>query len=129
MLLVGGSLVRILGRMGGMAHEPRLVQTAVWHLGVQRGRGGGVGGGRDAGMVAEVRVPPSDEVPVALLEAQLGVVQDVEVGAAQAVAGRPDEEVAVVLAGFPPMREVGGGAAQLEAGRDQWVVENLRGGR
>lgn len=59
-----------------------------------------------------------DVVPVSLQEAQLGVVEDVEVGAAQAVARRPDEEVAVVFARLPPDREVEGGAAQLEAGRD-----------
>lgn len=59
-----------------------------------------------------------DVVPVSLQEAQLGVVEDVEVGAAQAVARRPDEEVAVVFARLPPDREVEGGAAQLEAVRD-----------
>ncbi len=59
-----------------------------------------------------------DVVPVSLQEAQLGVIQDVEVGAAQAVACCPDEEVTVVFARLPPDREVEGGAAQLKAGRD-----------
>lgn len=59
-----------------------------------------------------------DVVPVSLQEAQLGVVQDVEVGAAQAVTRRPNEEVTVVFARLPPDREVEGRAAQLEAGRD-----------
>lgn len=59
---------------------------------------------------------PSDVVPVGLQEAQLGVVQDVEVSAAQAVASCPNEEVPVVFAGLPPDRKVEGGAAQLEAG-------------
>lgn len=62
------------------------------------------------------RVSP-DVVPVSLQEAQLGVVEDVEVGAAQAVARRPDEEVTVVFPGLPPDRKVERGAAQLEAGR------------
>lgn len=66
----------------------------------------------------KVRGVSPDVVPVSLQEAQLGVVQDVEVGAAQAVARRPDEEVPVVLAGLPPDRKVEGGAAQLETGRD-----------
>ena len=73
------------------------------------------------------RVSP-DVVPVGLQEAQLGVVQDVEVGAAQAVARRPDEQVPVVFARLPPDGEVEGGAAQLEAGREQRVTENLRRG-
>lgn len=59
-----------------------------------------------------------DVVSVSLQEAQLGVVQDVEVGAAQAVTRRPNEEVTVVFARLPPDREVEGRAAQLEAGRD-----------
>lgn len=59
-----------------------------------------------------------DVVPVSLQEAQLGVVQDVEVGAAQAVARRPDEEVAVVFTRLPPDRKIEGGAAQLETRRD-----------
>lgn len=59
-----------------------------------------------------------DVVPVSLQEAQLGVVQDVEVGAAQAVTRRPNEEVTVVFARLPPDREVEGRTAQLEAGRD-----------
>lgn len=62
------------------------------------------------------RVSP-DVVPVSLQEAQLGLVEDVEVGATQAVARRPDEEVTVVFARLPPNREVEGGAAQLETGR------------
>lgn len=61
------------------------------------------------------RVTP-DIVPVGLQEAELRVVQDVEVGAAQAVARCPDEEVAVVFAGLPPHREVEGGATQMETG-------------
>lgn len=65
----------------------------------------------------ELRRVAPDVVPVGLQEAQLGVVQDVEVGAAQAVARRPDEEVAVVFTGLPPDRQVEGGPAQLEAGR------------
>lgn len=43
------------------------------------------------------RVSP-DVVPVSLQEAQLGVVQDVEVGAAQPVACCTNKEVAVVFA-------------------------------
>lgn len=70
-------------------------------------------------------VPP-DVVPVSLQEAQLGVVQNVEVGAAQAVARRTDEEVPVVFTGLPPDRQVEGGPAQLEAGQQQRVTENLR---
>lgn len=66
----------------------------------------------------KMRGVPPDVVPVSLQEAQLGVVQDVEVGATQAVACRPDEEVAVVFTRLPPDREVEGGAAQLQAGRD-----------
>lgn len=60
-------------------------------------------------------VVPSDIGSVTLQKAQLRVIQDVKVSAAQAVARRPDEEVAVVFATFPPRWEVGGGAAQLEA--------------
>lgn len=67
----------------------------------------------------------SDVVPVGLQEAQLGVVEDVEVGAAQSVACGPDEEVAVVFAGLPPDGEVEGRTAQLEASRQQRVTENL----
>lgn len=66
-----------------------------------------------------------DVVPVCLQEAQLGVVQDVEVCAAQAVARCSDEEVTVMFARLPPDWEVEGGAAQLEAGRQQRVTENL----
>lgn len=66
-----------------------------------------------------------DVVPVSLQEAQLGVVQDVEVGAAQAVASGPDEEVTVVFPGLPPHGEVEGGTAQLEAGGEERVTENL----
>lgn len=68
----------------------------------------------------------SDIVPVSLQEGQLRVVEDVEVCAAQAVACCPNEEVTVVFASLPPDREVEGGAAQLEAGREQRVTENLR---
>ena len=75
-----------------------------------------------------VRGLPPDVVPVRLQEGQLGVVEDVEVGPAQAVARRADEEVAVVLGSLPPDREVEGGAAQLEAGREQRVTENLKEG-
>lgn len=66
----------------------------------------------------EMRGLSPDVVPVSLQEAELGVVEDVEVGAAQTVACCPDEEVAVVFAGLPPDREVEGGAAQLKAGRE-----------
>lgn len=59
-----------------------------------------------------------DVVPVSLQEGQLRVIEDVEVRATQAVARRPDEEVTVVFAGLPPDREVEGGAAELEAGRE-----------
>lgn len=71
------------------------------------------------------RVPP-DVVPVGLQEAELRVVQDVEVRAAQAVARRPHEEVAVVFTALPPDGEVEGGAAQLEAGQQEGVSKNLR---
>lgn len=66
----------------------------------------------------KVGVMPSDVGSVTVQKAQLRVIQDVEVSAAQAVASRPDEEVTVVFAAFPPRWEVGGGAAQLEACRD-----------
>lgn len=66
----------------------------------------------------KMRVMPSDIGSVTLQKAQLGVIQDVEVSTAQAVAGRPDEEVTVMFATFPPRWEVGGGAAKLEACRD-----------
>lgn len=56
-----------------------------------------------------------DVVPVSLQEAQLGVIENVEVGAAQAVTRCPDKEVTVMFTGLPPDREVEGGAAQLEA--------------
>lgn len=59
-----------------------------------------------------------DVVSVSLQEAQLWVVKNIEVGAAQAVTRRPDEEVTVVFTGLPPDREVEGGAAQLEASRE-----------
>lgn len=105
-----------------MAHESGLVQTAVRQLWVQRGGGGGEGHGGDAGVVVtlsmKMEVVPSDTAPVTLQEAQLGVVQDVEVSAAQAVTRRTDEEVTVMFATLPPWGEVGGGAAQLEACRD-----------
>lgn len=58
------------------------------------------------------RVPP-DVVPVSLQEAELRVVEDVEVGAAQAVACRADQQIPVVLPALPPDREVEGGAAEL----------------
>lgn len=56
-----------------------------------------------------------DVVPVSLQKAQLGVIENVEVGAAQAVTRCPDEEVTVMFTGLPPDWEVEGGAAQLEA--------------
>lgn len=71
------------------------------------------------------RVPPH-VVPVGLQEAELRVVQDVEVGAAQAVVRRPHQEVAVVFTALPPDGKVEGGAAQLEAGRQEGVSKNLR---
>lgn len=66
----------------------------------------------------KVGVMPSDVGSVALQKAQLRVVEDVEVSAAQAVACSPDEEVTVVFATLPPGWEEGGGAAKLEACRD-----------
>lgn len=62
-------------------------------------------------------VPP-DVIPVSLQETELRIVEDVEVGAAQAVAGRPDQQVPVVFTALPPDGEVEGGAAELEAGRE-----------
>lgn len=59
-----------------------------------------------------------DVVPVSLQEAQLGVIQDIEVSAAQAVARRPDEEVTVMFARLPPDWEVKGGTTKLEASRN-----------
>lgn len=68
-----------------------------------------------------------DVVPVGLQEAELGVVQDVEVRTAQTVAGRPDQEVPVVFTRLPPDRQVEGGATELEAGREERVAEDLGG--
>ena len=68
-------------------------------------------------MWMKMRGVSPDVVPVSLQEAQLGVIEDVEVGAAQAVARRPDEEVTVVFPRLPPDGKVERGAAQLEAGR------------
>lgn len=59
-----------------------------------------------------------DVVPVSLQEAQLGVIQDIEVSAAQAMACRPDEEVTVMFARLPPDWEVKGGTTKLEASRN-----------
>lgn len=70
-------------------------------------------------------VPP-DVVPVSLQEAELRVVEDVEVGAAEAVAGRTDQQVPVVLPALPPDGEVEGRPAQLEAGRQERVAQNLQ---
>lgn len=53
-----------------------------------------------------VRGLSPDVVPVSLQEAQLGVVEDVEVSSTQAVARRPNEEVTVVFASLPPDWEV-----------------------
>lgn len=75
----------------------------------------------------EVAGVSSDIVPVSLQEAELRVVQDVEVGAVQAVARCPHQEVPVMFARLPPDGEVEGGAAKLEAGRDQRVTKNLKG--
>lgn len=67
-------------------------------------------------MVMEMSRVTPDVIPVSLQEAQLRVIEDVEVRPCQPVSGCPDEKVTVVLPGFPPDRQVEGGAAQLEAG-------------
>lgn len=56
-----------------------------------------------------------DVVPASLKEAQLRVVEDVEVRAAQAVTCGSDEEVPVVFRTLPPHGEVERAAAKLEA--------------
>lgn len=66
----------------------------------------------------KMEVVPSDTGSVTLQEAELRVIQDVEVSAAQAVTRRADEEVTVMFATLPPWWEVGGGATKLEACRD-----------
>ena len=121
MLVVERGLVGVFRRLRGVAPEARVVQAAVRMLQLRMRRGERRGRDRQARMVMvtlrmKVRGLPFDVVPVSLQEAQLGVVEDVEVGSTQAVTCRPNEEVAVVFAGLPPDREVEGGAAQLEAG-------------
>lgn len=64
-------------------------------------------------MVVVGRQPP-DVVPASFKEAQLRVVENVEVGAAQAVTRRSDQEVSVVFATLPPHGEVERAAAKLE---------------
>lgn len=56
-----------------------------------------------------------DVAPASLKEAQLRVVEDVEVCAAQAVTRGSDEEVPVVFTALPPHGEVERAAAELEA--------------
>lgn len=67
-------------------------------------------------MVLMGRVPP-DVVPASFKEAQLRVVEDVEVSAAQTVTRRPDEEVTVVFSTLPPHGEVERAAAELQTRR------------
>lgn len=55
-----------------------------------------------------------DVAPASFKEAELRVVEDVEVSAAQAVTRRPQEEVAVVFSTLPPHGEVEGAAAELQ---------------
>lgn len=64
-------------------------------------------------MVLMGGVPP-DVVPASFKEAQLRVVEDVEVSAAQTVTRRPDEEVTVVFSTLPPNGEVERAAAELQ---------------
>lgn len=75
-------------------------------------------------MVLMGRVPP-DVAPASFKEAQLRIVEDVEVSSAQAVTRRPDEEIAVVLHTLPPHGEVERAAAELQARRHQRMTENL----
>lgn len=125
--------VGVLGRLRGVAGQPRLVQATVWmgQLRMRRRHRRDARMRHQARMVGVVQVSglPPHVVPVGLQEAQLRVVEDVKVGAAQAVTRRANEEVSVVFAGLPPDREVEGGPAQLEAGREQRVTENLKEGR
>lgn len=58
-------------------------------------------------------------------EGQGGVVQDVVVCPAHAVLGGAQEEVPVMAATLPPLREVRGGLAQLQALRQLRVREDL----
>lgn len=64
-------------------------------------------------MVVMGRQSP-DVVPASFKEAQLRVVEDVEVGAAQAVTCGSDQEVPVVFTTLPPHGEVERAAAKLE---------------
>lgn len=66
----------------------------------------------------KTRVMSSDIFSVSIQEAQLGVIEDVEVSATQAVACSTDEEVTVMFATLPPDWEAGGRATKLEASRD-----------
>lgn len=118
---VVGGLRRVLTQGGVVEAAVRVGQRGV------RGGGRGVSEGVVVALGVQVGGVTPDVVPVSLQEAQLGVVQDVEVRAAQAVACGADEEVAVMFPGLPPHREVEGGAAQLEAGGEEGVTENLRG--
>lgn len=67
----------------------------------------------------------SDVVPVRLQKAELRVVQDVEVSAAQSVTGRSDQKVPVMFPRLPPHGEVERGATQLQPRRQQRVTEDL----
>lgn len=122
--MVVGGLVRILRRLRGVMAEPRLVQAAVRKLGRRRRHPRVVRVMMAVGIKMS-GVPP-DVVPVSVQEAELRVVEDVEVGAAQAVAGRADQQVPVVLPALPPDGEVEGRPAQLEAGRQERVAQNLQ---
>lgn len=68
----------------------------------------------------------SDVVPVRLQKAELRVVQDVEVSAAQSVTGRSDQKVPVMFPRLPPHGEVERGATQLQPRRQQRVTEDLK---
>lgn len=125
MVVVMRGLVGIFRRLRRVATESRIVQTAVRmrKLGMRWGGGWDARMSRQASVMRVMvalrvkvsRVSP-DVVPVSLQKAQLRVVEDVEVGAAQTVARCPNKEVAVVFARLPPYREVERGPAQLKTG-------------
>lgn len=66
-----------------------------------------------------------DVVAVGLQEGELRVVEDVVVGAAKAVAGCPNQEVAVVFATLPPHGQVKAGPTQLQPWAQQQVAQHL----
>lgn len=60
-----------------------------------------------------------------LQEGQGRVIQDVIISTAHSMLGGSQEEVSVMAAALPPLREVWRGLAELEALREQWMREDL----